>query len=86
MICPIMAIGWLSGAALRAASFVRMNTITIGGKAPSFLKIIGPIVLSVFAVYLSIGIALGVLPSFITNDLHYSSWSFPPWVYWPLKR
>jgi MFS family permease len=68
-----MAIGWLSHAALCRASFVSMNTITIEGKAPSFLKIIGPIVLAVFAVYLSIGIALGALPSFIKNDLHYDS-------------
>lgn len=36
-------------------------------------KILVPIVISVFAVYLTIGMSLGVLPSFIKNDLQFGS-------------
>ncbi|MFP3590816.1 MFS transporter [Chryseobacterium sp. SIMBA_038] len=37
------------------------------------VKVLTPIVISVFAVYLTIGIALGVLPAFIKNDLKLGS-------------
>lgn len=39
----------------------------------SFFKIITPIIVSVFAVYLSIGMTLGVLPGYVQNSLGYSS-------------
>lgn len=39
----------------------------------SFAKTITPILISVFAVYLTIGITLGVLPGFVKNDLHFDS-------------
>ncbi|MDR6785629.1 MFS family permease [Pedobacter africanus] len=40
----------------------------------NFTKTISPIIISVFAIYLCIGITLGTIPSFIKNELHYSSW------------
>ncbi|BAV07083.1 MFS transporter [Filimonas lacunae] len=46
-----------------------------GSEAPGFFKMTGPIVMAVFAVYLSIGITLGALPSFIKKDLAYSSFT-----------
>lgn len=39
----------------------------------SFQKIITPIIISVFAIYLSIGMTLGVLPAFVKNDLKFDS-------------
>lgn len=38
-----------------------------------FYKMVMPIILSVFSIYLSIGIVLGVLPSFVQENLHYNS-------------
>ena len=38
-----------------------------------FQKIIIPIIVSVFAIYLSIGMTLGVLPGFVKNDLKFDS-------------
>lgn len=42
-------------------------------KEPSFYKVLVPIILSVFGVYLTIGIALGVLPQFVRIHLGYGS-------------
>lgn len=39
----------------------------------TFARTIGPIIISVFAIYLCIGITLGTVPSFIKDELHYSS-------------
>lgn len=38
-----------------------------------FYKVIAPIITSVFAVYLTIGVTLGILPGYIQNKLGYSS-------------
>ncbi|MET3875778.1 MFS transporter [Chitinophaga sp. OAE865] len=58
-----------------------MNTIQIQGKTKimevippennnnTFYKIVIPIILSVFAVYLTIGMSLGILPNFIKDEL-----------------
>jgi MFS family permease len=39
----------------------------------SFAKLITPIIVSVFAVYLTIGMTLGVLPSYIKNELQFGN-------------
>jgi len=39
----------------------------------TFAGIISPIIISVFAIYLCIGITLGILPSIVKNNLHYSN-------------
>lgn len=39
----------------------------------NFYKVIAPIITSVFAVYLTIGMTLGILPGYIQNKLGYSS-------------
>ena len=38
-----------------------------------FAALITPIIISVFAVYLTIGMTLGVLPSYIKNDLKFGN-------------
>ena len=50
-----------------------MNAILEKEKAPSFYNVLVPIILSVFGVYLTIGIALGVLPQFVRVKLGYGS-------------
>lgn len=42
-------------------------------KKMNFYKVMMPIILSVFAVYLTIGITLGTLPEFVLKDLKYNS-------------
>jgi MFS family permease len=49
------------------------DPLAAANQSLSFAKVIRPILLTVFAAYLAIGIALGALPSFIKNDLHYGS-------------
>ena len=39
----------------------------------TFAQIIIPIIMSVFAIYLTIGMTLGTLPGFVKNDLHFGS-------------
>lgn len=39
----------------------------------TFAKTISPIILSVFAIYLCIGVTLGIIPSIVKNELHYSN-------------
>jgi len=41
-------------------------------KAPGFYNVIIPIVISVFAVYLTIGMSLGILPELIQHDLKFN--------------
>ncbi|PSL33758.1 MFS transporter [Dyadobacter jiangsuensis] len=50
-----------------------MNTIVATGEENTFAKFITPIIISVFAVYLTMGMTLGVLPGFVQNDLHFGS-------------
>lgn len=50
-----------------------MNVILEKGQTINFYKATTPIILSVFGVYLTIGIALGVLPKFVQNNLGYDS-------------
>ena len=50
-----------------------MNIIIENGEEKKFAKIISPIIVSVFGVYLTIGLTLGILPSFIQNNLKYDS-------------
>lgn len=40
----------------------------------SFFEVIFPIILSVFAVYLTIGMMLGILPDFVHNGLKFDNW------------
>ncbi|RUT72435.1 MFS transporter [Flavobacterium cupreum] len=49
------------------------NTDLISNNEKSFAKIMTPIILSVFAVYLTIGMTLGTLPGFVKNDLKFNS-------------
>jgi MFS family permease len=42
-------------------------------ESKNFTRTISPIIISVFAIYLCIGITLGTLPPLIKNELHYSS-------------
>jgi MFS family permease len=50
-----------------------MNTIIVNRERNPFAKIIAPVITSVFAVYLTIGMSLGVLPGFIRNDLKWNA-------------
>ncbi|WP_316825440.1 MFS transporter [Pedobacter miscanthi] len=50
-----------------------MNSITVNNSEIRFGRVITPIILSVFAVYLTIGMTLGVLPGFVKNDLKFDS-------------
>lgn len=50
-----------------------MNTIVATDEGNTFAKFITPIIISVFAVYLTMGMTLGVLPGFVQNDLHFGS-------------
>ncbi len=43
------------------------------GKTISFYQAITPIIISVFGVYFTIGIALGILPKFVQNTLGYNN-------------
>lgn len=51
-----------------------MRAVLERGQTLNFYNAIVPIILSVFSVYLTIGIALGVLPKFVQNDIHFDSW------------
>lgn len=44
-----------------------------GSNKKSLTAILSPIVISVFAVYLTMGISLGILPAFIKNDLKFGN-------------
>ncbi len=58
-----------------------MSVILEKGQTIGFYKAIIPIIVSVFGVYLTIGIALGLLPKFVEEKLGYDS--FYCWVgYW----
>ncbi|MGG7664187.1 MFS transporter [Dyadobacter sp. BHUBP1] len=50
-----------------------MNTIVAASEDKTFAKFITPIIISVFAIYLTMGMTLGVLPGFVKNDLHFGS-------------
>ncbi|MDC8100261.1 MFS transporter [Chryseobacterium rhizosphaerae] len=50
-----------------------MSTTLEKGQHINFYKVITPIIISVFGVYLTIGIALGVLPKFVQNNLGFDS-------------
>lgn len=50
-----------------------MNTIAATGEDKTFAKFITPIIISVFAIYLTMGMTLGILPGFVKNDLHFGS-------------
>lgn len=50
-----------------------MSVILEKGKTINFYKATMPIIISVFGVYLTIGIALGVLPEFVKTNLGYDS-------------
>jgi MFS family permease len=49
------------------------HDLATAGISRPFVNVITPILATVFAAYLSIGITLGALPSFIKNDLHQGS-------------
>lgn len=49
------------------------NTDTINDTENSFAKIMTPIIMSVFAVYLTIGMTLGTLPSYVKGDLKFNT-------------
>ena len=50
-----------------------MSTTLEKGQTINFYQATAPIIISVFAVYLTIGIALGVLPRFVQNTLGFNS-------------
>ncbi|MFL5746304.1 MAG: MFS transporter [Niastella sp.] len=50
-----------------------MYSATLQKSNTGFYKLITPIVVSVFAVYLTMGMSLGILPGFIQNDLKFGS-------------
>ncbi|WP_137904126.1 MFS transporter [Chryseobacterium sp. 2VB] len=50
-----------------------MSTTLEKGQTINFYQATAPIIISVFAVYLTIGIALGVLPRFVQNTLGFDS-------------
>jgi MFS family permease len=50
-----------------------MSTTLTKGQTIHFYQAITPIIISVFGVYLTIGIALGVLPRFVQNNLGFDS-------------
>lgn len=50
-----------------------MNVTVEKGQEVSFYKVITPIIVSVFGVYLTIGIVLGVLPGFVQHQLGFDS-------------
>ncbi|CAG2178575.1 unnamed protein product, partial [Oppiella nova] len=50
-----------------------MSTTLEKGQTINFYKATMPIILSVFAIYLTIGIALGALPKFVQNNLGFNS-------------
>lgn len=50
-----------------------MNTIIAASEDKTFAKFITPIIISVFAIYLTMGMTLGILPGFVKNDLHFGS-------------
>ncbi len=50
-----------------------MSVILEKGQRIGFYKAIIPIIVSVFGVYLTIGIALGLLPKFVEGKLGYDS-------------
>jgi len=51
----------------------RQDNHVVARPEQRFQKIIIPIIVSVFAIYLSIGMTLGVLPGFVKNDLKFDS-------------
>lgn len=50
-----------------------MSTTLEKGQTINFFQMTAPIIISVFGVYLTIGIALGVLPGFVQNTLGFDS-------------
>ncbi|OXG09076.1 putative MFS family arabinose efflux permease [Flavobacterium araucananum] len=50
-----------------------MSRILEKGQTIDFYKATVPIILSVFAIYLTIGLTLGIVPQFVQNDLKFSS-------------
>lgn len=50
-----------------------MSTTLEKGQTINFFQVTAPIIISVFGVYLTIGIALGVLPGFVQNTLGFDS-------------
>jgi len=50
-----------------------MNIVQKTKQANNFYKIITPVIISVFVVYLTMGMALGVLSVFVKNDLKFST-------------
>ncbi|REC45310.1 MFS transporter [Chryseobacterium pennipullorum] len=50
-----------------------MNTTLEKGQSMNFYQAVTPIIISVFGVYLTIGIALGVLPRFVQDNLGFDS-------------
>lgn len=50
-----------------------MSTTLEKGRTINFYQATAPIIISVFAVYLTIGIALGILPGFVQNTLGFDS-------------
>ena len=49
-----------------------MSTI-VKEQNSNFYKAASPLIVSVFIIYLTIGMAIGVIPKFVHNDLRYSS-------------
>ncbi|OCB75114.1 MFS transporter [Flavobacterium piscis] len=50
-----------------------MSNILQKGQTIDFYKATIPIILSVFAIYLTIGLTLGIVPGFVQNDLKFNS-------------
>ncbi|MBF4484834.1 MFS transporter [Flavobacterium sp. CSZ] len=50
-----------------------MSRILEKGQTIDFYKATIPIILSVFAIYLTIGLTLGIVPAFVQNDLKFNS-------------
>lgn len=50
-----------------------MSRILEKGQTIDFYKATIPIILSMFAIYLTIGLTLGIVPSFVQNDLKFST-------------
>ncbi|MGG5210612.1 MFS transporter [Chryseobacterium sp. MIQD13] len=48
-------------------------TTDMNQESKNFTRTISPIIISVFAIYLCVGVTLGTIPSLVKNELHYSS-------------